>query len=66
MSGNRRRQARVQGGWAAASAPSRKPATSEKSQPVASNPPAWTGKNIDGEAKQTFVFEEPTEEQKVT
>ena len=69
MSANdKRRRARVQGGWAAPAKAGTKP--QPKSPPkhsdntaCTSSAPAWMGKTVDCPVKeQKFVYQEPTEE----
>ncbi|ELT92602.1 hypothetical protein CAPTEDRAFT_105332 [Capitella teleta] len=65
MSSDRRRRARVQGGWAApvpAAAAAAAGKGKEKAKLASPSPPAWLGKNVDhGPAPQKFLFKEPQE-----
>ena len=55
MSSEKRRRARVQGGWAA---PSNKP-RSDRDKPQVPAAPAWLTKNADTTSVPKFVYEEP-------
>ncbi|CAH1798385.1 unnamed protein product [Owenia fusiformis] len=58
MSADRRRRARVQGGWAAPSAGPR----SDRNKPTMPQQPAWTGKTVDQPTEKKFVFQKPEQE----
>ncbi len=63
MSSDKRRRARIQGGWAP---PSISNVRSDRDKPKMPTGPAWLGKNIDQGSHNTqeekkFVFEEPDE-----
>ena len=57
MSSEKRRRARVQGGWAASS--SSRP-RSDDHKPKVQVGPSWMGKTVDSPQKK-LVYEEPTE-----
>ena len=66
MSSEKRRRARVQGGWASStkssSSHSRSPRSDANKAPMPTAA-AWLGQNADGKPKETkkFVFQEPEE-----
>ena len=58
MSADKRRRARVQGGWAAPA----KNVRSDMHRPKAGPEPAWLAKNVDQPtAQKKFVYEQPDE-----
>ena len=57
MSADKRRHARVQGGWAAPPKQDRD-VKSNKLRPAG---PGWLGKTVDSPEKKKFVYEEPQE-----
>ena len=56
MSSDKRRRARVQGGWAPPTN-----ARSDRDKPKAKVTPNWYGKTVDQPSPKKFVFETPTE-----
>ena len=56
MSSDKRRRARVQGGWAPPTN-----ARSDRDKPKAPIAPNWYGKTVDQPSPKKFVFETPTE-----
>ncbi|KAK7494562.1 hypothetical protein BaRGS_00014215 [Batillaria attramentaria] len=61
MNGDRRRRARVQGGWAA---PVRN-VRSDKDKPKAMAEPAWLAKTVDDPVPKKFTYEQPQEDFRV-
>ncbi|KAL8573515.1 hypothetical protein ACOMHN_047786 [Nucella lapillus] len=58
MSADKRRRARVQGGWAAPP----KNVRSDMHKPKAAPEPAWLARNVDQPTQKKFVYEQPEEE----
>ena len=54
---DKRRKARVQGGWASPASQSN--CRSDRNKPKIPDPPAWLTKNADATCVAKFVYEEP-------